>query len=68
MQIKAKILDKMDKSLKTKITQTHYKSGLGAITVKFYQTLREERIPTGPSLPENRKRGGVTHFIKLPTL
>lgn len=68
MLIKVKILDKINKFLKTIITTPHENSRLGTHTAEFYQALKEELIPLLQNHLENKKKGCPTHFMKIPIL
>lgn len=68
MLIKVKILDEVNKFLKTIITTPHQNSTLGTHTAEFYQVLKEELIPLLQNHLQNKKKGYPTHFMRIPIL
>lgn len=56
MLIKVKILDEVNKFLKTIITTPHQNSTLGTHTAEFYQVLKEELIPLLQNHLQNKKK------------
>lgn len=66
MQIKVKILDKIDKFLKN--NYPNHNLELGVITVEFYQTFSKEIIPLGKVFWRTDKKGGANSLYRVTNI